>query len=439
MKDNVMQRSKQAGLWCTVLVISLFFLWGFANNLNDILVQQFKKTFTLSDFQSGLVQSAFYLGYFFCAIPAAAVMQKFGYKTAIVVGLFLYSCGALLFYPAAEVQLYSFFLAALFVIASGLTFLETSANPYIVVMGDRSTAQRRLNFAQSFNPLGSISGVLIGQHFIFTGVEYSAAEFEQLSGAQQQAFFDSEALAVQMPYLVLGSVILCWCLLFVFTRFKEHRPHPDTGVPADKASYRTLFSYRHFRSAAFAQFCYVGAQVGVWSFIIRYTLQADPDLTEKLAANALTASLVLFMLGRFIGTWLMSRIEGRRLMVIFAITNVFLTLGAALLFNDIGIICLVLVSFGMSIMFPTIFALGVDHVGQQTKLAASVLVMAIVGGAVLTALMGALSDVTNIQTAFLLPALSFAVIGWFGYRGYRPDFGIENSCTDSEPVIEPTV
>jgi len=408
---------KQVSVWCYILVISLFFMWGFANNLNDILIPQFKKTFTLSDFQSGLVQSSFYLGYFFCAIPAAAVMQRYGYKKAIIVGLTLYAVGALLFYPAAEVRVYYFFLIALFILASGLAFLETSANPYIVAMGDPNTAQQRLNFAQAFNPLGAISGILVGQQYIFSGVEYSDNEFAQLSLLEQDSFFASEALAVQTPYLVLGTIILLWCLLFIITKFPElpdKKSVIDSNTDVGQSSYRQLFRFPHFRAAVLAQFCYVGAQVGVWSFLIRYCLDADPELTEKLAANALTASLVLFMIGRFLGTWLMSKIAGHTLMTIFAIMNVMLTLLAVFFGGYVGIYALILVSFGMSIMFPTIFAIGISNVGKQAKLAASVLVMAIIGGSVFAAIMGATSDLFGIQIAYFLPAFGFVIIARFG-------------------------
>jgi len=413
---------KQVSIWCFILVISLFFMWGFANSLNDILIQQFKKTFTLSDFQSGLVQSAFYLGYFLCAIPAGAVMQRYGYKKAIIVGLALYALGALLFYPAAEVRVYSFFLVALFIIASGLAFLETSANPYIVAMGDARTAQQRLNFAQSFNPLGTISGVLVGQQYIFSGVEYSDEQFLQLTLLEQDRFFASEALAVQTPYLVLGLIILLWGLMFIITKFPELSPRKsvtDGAADVEHGSYRQLFRFPHFRAAVFAQFCYVGAQVGVWSFLIRYCLHADADLTEKLAANALTASLVLFMIGRFLGTWLMSKIAGHTLMAVFALINVVLTLLAVVFGGYVGIYALICLSFGMSIMFPTIFAIGISNVGQQTKLAASVLVMAIIGGAVFAALMGAASDRFGIQFAYLVPMLCFIIIARFARSSAR--------------------
>lgn len=415
-------RNSQATIWCMTLIVSLFFMWGVANNLNDILVQQFKKSFVLSDFQSGLVQSAFYFGYFFCAIPAALVMQRFGYKVAILVGLVLYALGALLFYPAAEIQVYSYFLCALFIIACGLAFLETSANPYIVAMGPSETAQQRLNFAQSFNPLGAISGIVIGQQFIFSGIEYSPEQLARFSTEQLNAFYHSEVLSVQTPYLVIAAVVSLWFFLVLITRFppaevKILQVNDERTTP----SYKRLFAYRHFRWAVFAQFCYVGAQVGIWSFLIRYSLQALPDLSEKMAANALTMSLVLFMFGRFLGTWLMSKIAGHTLMAYLAVLNILLMLIAVFVVGHGGIGALILASFGMSIMFPTIFAMGVSHVGNQTSLAASVLIMAIIGGAVLTAVMGAISDISHIRFAFLIPMACFAVIAFFSIFRRAPN------------------
>jgi FHS family L-fucose permease-like MFS transporter len=407
--------NQKVSWWCLSLVISLFFMWGVANNLNDILVHQFKKSFVLSDFQSGLVQSAFYFGYFFCAVPAALVMQRFGYKVAILCGLVLYTLGALLFYPAAEVQIYSYFLLALFIIACGLAFLETSANPYICALGSPQTAQQRLNLAQAFNPLGAISGILIGQHFIFSGLEYSPEQLASFTQEQLRAFYHSEVLAVQSPYLVIAAVVALWFILVLLTGFPstkidEQRQQAQTEYAP---RYRSLFAYRHFRWAAIAQFCYVGAQVGIWSFLIRYALQADSQLGEKMAANALTLSLLLFMIGRFLGAWLMSKIAGHTLMTYFAVVNVLLMLIAIFVVGHGGIGALILASFGMSIMFPTIFAMGVSDVGNHTSLAASVLVMAIIGGAILTALMGAISDHSHIRFAFWVPAVCFAIIAFF--------------------------
>jgi hypothetical protein len=225
--DDVPAAGTRASWLPLVLIVSLFFLWGGANNLNDVLIAQFKKAFVLSDFGAGLVQSAFYLGYFLVAMPAGMYMRRFGYKSAVVFGLALYGLGALLFWPAASMEAYGLFLFALFVIASGLAFLETSANPFVTLLGPRETATRRLNLAQAFNPLGSIAGILIGQHFIFTGVERSPAQIAAMGAAERTAYFASETHAVQWPYLVIGLVVLAWALLIVATRF------PNLAVAKD--------------------------------------------------------------------------------------------------------------------------------------------------------------------------------------------------------------
>ncbi|WP_339899097.1 L-fucose:H+ symporter permease [uncultured Gilvimarinus sp.] len=405
------------------LIVSLFFMWGVANNLNDILITQFKKAFVLTDLQSGLVQSAFYFGYFVFAIPAALAMKRFGYKAAVIVGLLLYGAGALLFYPAAQAHEYLFFLAALFVIASGLAFLETSANPLIVAMGDANTAERRLNFAQSFNSLGTISGVLIGREFILSGIEHSPEELAALSSAQQTAFYTAEVQAVQGPYLVIAAVVIVWALLVAWAKFPVvAQEHDDTEQALRWRDFCALLQRRYYRSAVIAQFLYVGAQVCIWSFMIRYGQETMPGTGEKALAMYLSLSLVAFMVGRFVATWLMGYIAPARLMFIYALINIGLCAVAMLCANHTGLVMLAATSFFMSLMFPTIFALGIKGLGREAKAGSSLLVMAIIGGAVLTALMGLVSDLSSIHTAVIVPLLSFAVIARFAYiseRHYR--------------------
>lgn len=397
------------------LIVSLFFLWGVANHLNDVLIAQFKKAFSLSDLQSGLVQSAFYLGYFLFAIPAAEFMRRYGYKRAVVFGLVLYGCGALLFYPAAELRAYAPFLGALFVIASGLAFLETSANPLMTVLGTPETAERRLNLAQAFNPLGAITGVVIGSQFILSGIELSP---EQTMTAQElAAFHDREAQAVQTPYLVLGLLVLIWAAVFAATRFPSVALRGET--PDAPVSYRRLLKHRNFVFGVITQFFYVGAQVGVWSFMIRYAQHAVDDLGEKTAAAYLTASLVGFMCGRFAGTALMYRIPADRLTTVFGSINLGLALFAALSDNHLGLLALATTSFFMSIMFPTVFALALKGLGPLTKPGSSFIVMAIIGGAIFPALMGLISDHSAINVAMLVPAVGFLVVAVYGHFARR--------------------
>jgi len=394
------------------LVISLFFLWGLANNLNDILIKQFKKAFELSDFQAGLVQSAFYLGYFIFAIPAGLCTQRFGYKRTLLIGLALYVAGALLFYPAAIAYTYGVFLFALFVIASGLAFLETSANPLVTVLGAPSGAARRLNLAQSFNPLGSITGVLIGQHFILSGVEMGSGQLAAMTASARHAYLASEAAAVAKPYLAIAAVIALWLLLVAATRFPSSALASEDRMSGGPA--RNLVRNRNFVLAVVAQFFYVGAQVGIWSYMIRYIQATIPGTPEKSAANYLSLSLIAFMLGRFVGTALMRRASPARLLAVCSLINILLVALAVVLPGVVGLAALVLSSFFMSLMFPTIFALGVHGLNdRERKLGSSFLVMAIIGGAILTAMMGALSDSFGIARAMSLPVVCFVVVMGF--------------------------
>lgn len=392
----------------TVLIVALFFLWGAANNLNDVLITHFKALFSLGDFGAGLVQSAFYLGYFCLAIPAALFMRAYGYRAAVLFGLGLYGAGALLFWPAAAALSYPFFLIALFVIASGLAFLETSANPLIARLGSHETAARRLNFAQAFNPLGSITGVLIGRAFI-------------LSDAPHTLDRATQAAAVQIPYLVIGLGVLVWALLIRITPFPPiaTQPDPDEGVGV-AADFAALVRAPRFMGGVAAQFFYVGAQVGVWSFMIRYTEVSLPGTRATEAAGYLTASLVAFMVGRFIGTGLMGRIRPLPLLAVFAAAAAACCAVAGLVGGMVGVLALVASSFFMSIQYPTIFAEAVHGLGARTKAASALLVMAIIGGAVFPAVMGLVSDTSgSIVPAMLVPAACFLVVLVFGVSGAK--------------------
>jgi MFS transporter, FHS family, L-fucose permease len=398
-----------ASVYAFVLVVSLFFLWGVANNLNDILIKQFKKAFELSDFRAGLVQSAFYLGYFLLAIPASLVTRSYGYKVALLVGLGLYALGAFAFCPAAALHAYPLFLAALFVIASGLAFLETAANPLVTVLGPAQGATRRLNLAQSFNPLGSITGILIGRYFIFSGVELSPAQLAGMGSSARTAYYASQSLAVQGPYLVIGAVVLLWALLIATLRLPAVARLSDT--PPARTGMRQLLHNTNFVLAVLAQFFYVGAQVGIWSYLIRYAQHSLPGLPERRAADFLTIALVLFMCGRFAGTALMRFLSPVRLLAGFALIALALAAVAMLLPGRVGVAALVATGFFMSIMFPTIFALGLRGLDDEArKTASSFLVMAIVGGATLTLLMGAISDAAGIHNAMVVPLLCFATV-----------------------------
>jgi FHS family L-fucose permease-like MFS transporter len=393
-----------------ILIVSLFLLWGVANNLNDTLIPQFRKAFTLTDLQSGLVQSAFYAGYFVFAIPASLFMRRFGYKAAVVFGLLLYAVGAFLFFPASQLHAYPFFLGALFVIASGLAFLETSANPLVTVLGSPDKAEQRLNFAQAFNPLGLLIGVFIGRNFILSDAQLTPEQAAALPAAEAARFYEAQSQAVQLPYLVIGAGVLGWAMLVAFTKFPDVATRAAGEGGQAKGGFAQLFSRPHFLFGVAAQFFYVAAQVGVWSFMIRYVQQAEMGATERNGADVLFASLIGFTVGRFASTWLMGRVPPERLMALYAAANVALALVAALVGGQIGIYALAATSFFMSIMFPTIFASAIRGLGPLTKSGSSFLVMAIIGGALVAPLMGGISDSLSIQYAMLVPAFCFAVI-----------------------------
>lgn len=399
-----------------ILIVSLFFLWGMANNLNDPLIKHFAKLFTLGRLGAGLVQSAFYLGYFLFAIPAALFMQRFSYKAAVIFGLILYGLGALLFYPAGEMQSYGFFLAALFVIAAGLSFLETSANPMVATLGPPEDSERRLNFAQSFNPLGSIIGAQIGGVFILSGVEYTPKQLAAIAPQAIAAWHAREAAAAETPYIVIGIGVLIWAVLIALTRFPASASDHAEGV-GDIGRFSELFRRGRYMAGVLAQFCYVGAQVGIWSYTIFYVQAEIPGTSEKAATNLLTVALALFMIGRFVGTAIMGRFNPLRLLTIYSVVNIALCAVAVGAGGKIGTGALLTASFFMSIMFPTIFAASIRGLGDLTKLGSSLIVMAIIGGAAFTNLMGFISDKTgNIRLAMIVPLVCFVVIAAFAAR-----------------------
>jgi MFS transporter, FHS family, L-fucose permease len=395
----------------------LFFLWGIPNNLNGVLIRHFMKSFAITRFQAGLVQSAFYMGYFLLAMPAALLMRRAGYKSGFVIGLVLFGAGAFLFWPAALAASYAFFLFALFVIASGLSFLETASNPFIAQLGDPNSSERRLNFAQAFNPLGAIAGALMGTIFIFSGVELTPREIAvQQARHTYEAYLRSETLRVVKPYLVIGAIALIWASLILRTKFPSIHSERE-NESGDRGHLRDLFRYPHFLFAVVAQFFYVGAQVGTWSYFITY-VQDYAHQSEKVAGYFLTGTLIAFGVGRFASAWVMRYVNPGKLMGGYCIANILLVSIAVLMPGWIGLWCVFLTSFFMSLMFPTIFALGLKGLGPNTKLGGSLLVMAIVGGAVLTPLMGYISERTHsLALAYSIPLLAYLIIALYSFWG----------------------
>ncbi len=431
--------SKNKYLVPFALVTSLFFLWGIANSLNGILINHFQLALDLKRWQAGLVDSAFYFGYFVFAIPAGLFMNKFGFKKGIIFGLLLYGLGAALFYPAAEVRVYGFFLFALFTIASGLAFLETAANPYVSILGDPATAEQRLNFSQSFNGLSIIFGPLIGSLLIFTDNVYTAADLAAMPFEQSEAIRIEEAQTVQTPYLWLAGIVLFVAFLFWITKM----PEPVQPSTSGKRGWDGIFKNRHLVLAVVAQFAYVGAQACLWGYFIDLKLSLSPDkhffLVEALkpffewltgsadeltpkrwAGFHLTFSFLLFMVGRFFGTWLMSFFKPQRLLTAFSFIALALFITGITANGLTAVVAILFASFFMSIMFPTIFALGTKNLGEQVKIGSSLIIMAIVGGAVLPPVLGSIADATgSYQSAFILPALCFLVIIFYGWKGYQ--------------------
>lgn len=402
-----------------IMVTSLFFFWGFVHNLDPVLIKHLKKAFTLNTLQSSLVDSAVFIAYFLMALPAGYVMKKFGYKAGVILGLVLFAAGSFLFIPAANTQQYIFFLGALFIIASGLTFLETAANPYADLLGDPETSTQRLNLSQSFNGLAATLAPIVGVNIILTK-DYSEAELSLMTEEARKLALAAEASTVKLPYLILGLCILLVAVIFWFTHLPEVKGKTDSEKGKSK-SILHAFRHIHLTNAVIAQFFYVGAQVCVFSFFLLYAPKAA-GVSDKVAGYYLGYGCGLaFMLGRFFGTWLMVKyIKPQRLLALYAVINIALC-GVAILASGIpALVAVIGIAFFMSIMFPTIFSLGIKDLGSDTEYGSSLIIMSIVGGAVLPPLFGWIADRTgNIQLAYIVPLLCFVVIAWFGLSGYK--------------------
>jgi FHS family L-fucose permease-like MFS transporter len=396
-----------------ILITCLFFLWGFAHNLDPILIPHLKKSFTLTTTQSTLVDSSVFVAYFIMAMPAGFIMKRWGYKMGIIAGLLLFAIGSFLFVPAANHQSYNYFLVALFIIACGLTILETAANPYASKLGDPSTATQRLNLVQSFNGLAVALAPAIGARLILTK-GYSDAELATMTDAARKAALAMEAYTVKTPYTILGIVLLLIAGIFYFIQLPDIRESSN-----HKATIKETLQHSHLRWAVIAQFFYVGAQVCVLSLFILYVTQSA-NVTEIQAADYLSIGGLAFLIGRFLGTALMRFIQPKKLLTTYAIICVALSVLAIVGKGTITIYTVIAICFFMSIMFPTIFSLGIDSLGKDTEMASSLIVMSIVGGAVLPRCFGLISDSTgNIQNGYIVPLIAFAVVAYFGWKGCK--------------------
>ncbi|GAA5522155.1 L-fucose:H+ symporter permease [Aliifodinibius salicampi] len=403
-----------------ILITSLFFMWGLANNLTDTLLAAFKRIMSLSDFQTSWIQIAFYGAYFCLALPAAVFIKRFTYKSGVLLGLGMYVLGALLFYPASIAMQYGLFLGALYVLAGGLAVLETSCNPYIIAMGDPSTGTRRLNLAQSFNPIGSISGVIISKFYILSQLDMAGAEERAAMSAEQlQTVQQAELDAVMGPYVGLG--LLLFFLWIVIASIKMPKASTESTTVDLWPALKRLSKNRKYVMGVVAQFFYVGAQICVWSFTIRYVMD-ELNVAESAASNYYIAALVIFTFFRFVNTYLMKYLKPTNLLMGSALAGSFFTFIVIAGSGYVGVIALVAISASMSLMFPTIFGLASEGLGEDTKIGSSGLIMAIGGGAALPALQGLLSDATgSIHISYWIPLVCFLVVALYGLLNKKYD------------------
>lgn len=412
--DSKGKSGLKAPLLPFILITSLFFMWGLANNLTDTLLAAFKRIMSMSDFQTSWIQMAFYGAYFCLALPAAIFIKRFTYKSGVLLGLGMYVLGALLFYPSSITMQYGFFLGSLYVLAGGLAVLETACNPYIIAMGDPKTGTRRLNLAQSFNPIGSISGVIISKFYILSNLDLAGAgERAAMSAQELEQMQQAELNAVMGPYVTIGLLLLILWMAIAFTRMPKASTE-STTINLWPTIQR-LVSRKSYVLGVMAQFFYVGAQICVWSFTIRYVM-AELDLAESAASSYYIAALVVFTVFRFINTYLMKFFKPVTLLMgsaLLAALSTFLVIAGS---GYLGVIALVAISGFMSLMFPTIFGLASEGLGEDTKIGSSGLIMAIGGGAALPPLQGLISDATgSIHVSFWVPLLCFLIIAGYGW------------------------
>ena len=410
-----------------ILITLLFPLWGFANDITNPLVAAFRTVMEITNVKAAMVQFAFYGGYATMAIPAALVVKKYSYKRGVLLGLALYATGAFLFYPAARYELFGFFLVSLYVLTFGLAFLETTANPYILSMGSAETATRRLNLAQSFNPMGSLAGMFVASKFILSALQSDERDeagnlfFSSLSAAEKSSIKTHDLMIIRDPYVLLGLIVLVMFIIIAVYNMPQNK-----SKITSKASdiFKRLIKNSKYREGVVAQVFYVGAQIMCWTFIIHYA--ENLGLTKATAQNYNIVAMFLFLTSRFISTFLLKYVNSGKLLMIFAIGGVTTILGVIFIQGMAGLYCLIATSVFMSLMFPTIYGISLRGLeDDDTKLGAAGLVMAIVGGALMPPLQGAIIDLGTVfsmpaeNVSFVLPLISFIVIATFGLRTFK--------------------
>jgi FHS family L-fucose permease-like MFS transporter len=418
-----------------IIITLLFALWGIANDLTNPMVSAFKKVMPeLSNVQASLVQFAFYFGYFFMALPAALFIRKYSYKSGIILGLILYATGAFLFYPAAEYEQFNYFLVSLWILTCGLAFLETISNPLILSLGDPSTATQRLNLAQAFNPIGSITGMIMAQTFVMSALrsdDFTVKAYNALSSKEVASIRENDLSIISIPYIGLGILVLFIMVVILFTKM------PKTAE-ADKMSlshsFKKLFANKNYKNGVIAQTFYVGAQIMCWTYIFQYVDYINESLGLDLTATYYNVgAMVSFLVSRWIGTALMLKINPSKLLMIFGIGGVVCCAGAIVLPGIPGLLSLVAISIFMSIMFPTIYGIALKDMGDEAKIGSAGLVMAIVGGALMPVLQGSILDmggsgfsdiklfgyIPEVNFSFILPLICLAVVAQYGYSTYK--------------------
>ena len=427
MKDKTIIKEKVVSkevLIPFIIITGLFALWGFANDITNPMVAAFKTVMEISNAKASLIQFAFYGGYGTMAIPAALFVKKYTYKKGILVGLVLYAIGALLFYPAAKFEMFGFFLGSLYILTFGLAFLETTANPYILSMGDESTATRRLNLAQSFNPLGSIFGMFIASKVILSSLQSDVRDsagnltFSGLDVAEKTAVRTHDLTVIRDPYVILGLVVLIMFVIILLLKMPERKNVDHSINPAQ--SIKRLLKNKKYREGVIAQVFYMAAQITCWTFIIQYA--ENLGISKSTAQNYNIVAMALFIASRFISTGLMKYLNPRLMLTIFAIGGIMTTSGVILVEGMFGLYCLVATSAFMSLMFPTIYGIALHGLGDDVTLGAAGLIMAIVGGALMPPIQGALIDqgtigwLPAVNFSFILPFVCFIVVAVYGYR-----------------------
>ena len=401
-------------LFTFILVTSLFFVWGFCNGLLDILNKHFQNTLHINKFQSGFVQSANFIAYFLMAIPAGLLAKKFGYKGGMLIGLGLIAAGAFLFFTAAHIDAYWAFLTAIFIIASGMTTLETLANPYATVLGPKETGALRINMAQTFNGVGATLGPIVGGYFVFADHAGSA----------------TQSSSVTAPYIGIGIAVVLLAITFIFAYVPDIHAEEEAPLEAQGKGTVPLLSRMHFVAGVAAQFFYVAAQVGIMSFIINYVVENVPGSTDKDGTHWFSLGMFIFLIGRLCGSALIGMNKPQSVLAAYAGINVLLTVVVIAGLGKISLVALLGIFFFMSIMFPTIFALGIHGLGEHTKLGSSLIVMAIVGGAIAPPVMGRIADVYNMRLGFAIPLVCFVAVALYGIFWRKL-----NNADSTDPVV----